>query len=126
METSNKEAGLILEARRASNEAIARADAVAVAAFWMDDIHVQSGEGGQYQGKKELEQVFTQMFKEDPPVFFRKPEEIVIGDSGMLAWESGRWAYQTAPFHGNYAAMWRKKGGHWLIQSELFVSLDKG
>ncbi|SFE91812.1 Ketosteroid isomerase homolog [Pedobacter antarcticus] len=124
MEQTSKDVLDIFAARAASNAAIAAADAKAVAAFWMDDIHVQSGEGGQYKGKKELEQIFFSMFKKDPPLFARNPEEVILGESGILAWEKGNWSYQTAPFRGFYAAMWRKIGNRWLIQSELFVSLD--
>lgn len=124
MELNNEDVQSISEARAASNAAIAAADAKAVALYWMDDIHVQSGEGGQYYGKKELLQIFTAMFRKDPPRFSRVPIDIKIGASGVLAWEQGSWSYQNAPFRGSYAAMWRKNGDEWLIQSELFVSLD--
>jgi ketosteroid isomerase-like protein len=118
------ETALIRQSRLDSNKAILRCDVPALAKYWMDDMIVISGEGGQYIGKKKLIDVFTQMFRDHPPVFERIPNEIIIGDSGILAWETGEWNYKTESFRGNYSAMWRKVDGRWLIQSELFVSLD--
>jgi len=114
----------IRQSRENSNTAIAKQDVTGIAAYWMDDIIVISGEGGQYIGKKLLIKVFKEMFLSEPPLFERLPSEITIGESGVLAWETGKWNYKTDPFKGNYAAMWRKINGNWLIQSELFVSLD--
>lgn len=114
----------IKQSRLESNTAILRQDVPGIAKFWMDDIIVISGEGGQYIGKKLLIKVFREMFVSEPPVFERIPSAITIGDSGILAWETGIWNYKTASFRGNYSAMWRLINGKWLIQSELFVSLD--
>jgi len=124
MHQQEQDIKFIRQARLNSNAAILRADAAGVAQYWMDDMIVISGEGGQYVGKKLLLKVFREMFADEPPVFERNPEEITIGESGVLAWESGKWHYHTAPFRGNYSAMWRKINGVWLMQSELFVSLD--
>ncbi len=118
------EVKIIEQARENSNAAILKADAAGVAQYWMDDIIVISGEGGQYVGKDILLEVFTEMFQVNPPVFERLPSVITIGDSGELAWETGKWNYKTEKFRGNYSAMWRKIKGTWLTQSELFVSLD--
>lgn len=115
---------IIQQSRENSNAAIIRCDVPGISKYWMDDIIVISGEGGQYIGKKLLTKVFTEMFAGTPPVFERIPSTISIGESGILAWETGAWNYKTETFRGNYAAMWRKINGTWLIQSELFVSLD--
>ncbi|KIO76337.1 hypothetical protein TH53_15385 [Pedobacter lusitanus] len=124
MSQKENEVTAIQKARANSNQAILNADAAGVARYWMDDIVVISGEGGQYAGKKVLLEVFTEMFEVSPPVFERIPATITIGDSGVLAWETGCWNYKTEKFRGNYAAMWRRINGEWLTQSELFVSLD--
>ena len=118
------EADLIRESRENSNTAILRHDVPGISRYWMDDIIVISGEGGQYVGKKLLVKVFQEMFADEPPVFERIPAEVIVGENGLLAWESGQWHYKTAPFRGKYSAMWRKVAGRWLLQSELFVSLD--
>lgn len=125
MDQEQKEAiAYIRMARERSNTAIREHDVSGVSKYWLDDMIVISGEGGQYVGKKVLVAVFTEMFAENPPVFERVPAEITIGDSGILAWETGTWNYKTEKFRGNYSAMWRKVNGTWLTQSELFVSLD--
>ncbi|AMP99994.1 hypothetical protein AY601_3123 [Pedobacter cryoconitis] len=124
MDQKQNEVKIIQASRENSNAAILKGDAAGVAQYWMDDIIVISGEGGQYAGKKLLLKVFTEMFQEDRPVFERVPSVITIGDSGVLAWETGEWNYKTEKFRGNYSAMWRKIKGKWLTQSELFVSLD--
>ncbi|NQX41158.1 Ketosteroid isomerase homolog [Pedobacter steynii] len=110
--------------RMDSNMAISNQDVAGVAKYWMEDIVVISGEGGQYSGKAKLLKVWKDMFSKKSPSFERLPSSIVIGDSGILAWESGSWSYKTETFRGNYSAMWRKINGVWLTQSELFVSLD--
>ncbi|QNK61848.1 nuclear transport factor 2 family protein [Pedobacter sp. PAMC26386] len=124
MDQRQNEIKIIQDFRENSNAAILKADAAGVAQYWMDDIIVISGEGGQYSGKKVLIEVFTEMFEVNPPVFVRIPSVITIGNSGILAWETGEWNYKTEKFRGNYSAMWRKIKGKWLTQSELFVSLD--
>lgn len=122
----NKEIDLqyIRDARAASNAAIASHDAEGVAKYWMKDIVVISGEGGQYPGRNLLLKTFKKMFSSSPAVFERLPAEISIAESGILAWETGSWHYLNEDLRGNYSAMWRKFNGKWLIQSELFVSLN--
>ena len=114
----------IRDARAASNAAIANHDAESVARFWMNDIVVISGEGGQYIGKNTLLKTFKKMFASSPSIFERLPSEVIIADSGILAWETGSWNYKNERLRGNYSAMWRKINGKWLTQSELFVALD--
>ena len=111
-------------ARAASNAAIANHDAEGVASYWMKDIVVISGEGGQYCGKNNLLKTFKKMFAGSSSVFERLPSEIIIAESGLLAWETGSWNYKNETLRGNYSAMWRKINGIWLTQSELYVSLD--
>jgi len=124
MQDKNKDEIYIREARAASNAAIAKHDAEAVARFWMKDIVVISGEGGQYSGKARLLSTFKKMFGNSPSIFERLPSEVIIAESGILAWETGTWNYKNESLHGNYSAMWRKINGTWLTQSELYVSLD--
>lgn len=110
--------------RMDSNMAISNQDVAGVAKYWMEDIVVISGEGGQYCGKAKLLKAWREMFSGKAPLFERLPSAIEIGDSGILAWETGIWNYKNDPYRGNYSAMWRKIDGVWLTQSELFVSMD--
>ncbi len=125
MDQQSKEVTNILNSRKASNAAIINKDVAGVAKYWMKDMVVISGEGTPYVGKELLIEVWSEMFAvSDPPVFERIPTIITIGESGILAWETGTWHYSNARFRGNYSAMWRKINGFWITQSELFVSLD--
>jgi ketosteroid isomerase-like protein len=124
MQTKEKDETYIRSARAASNAAIAKHDGDGVARYWMKDIVVISGEGGQYSGKTRLLSTFKKMFANSPSIFERLPSEVIIGESGVLAWETGTWNYTNESLHGNYSAMWRKINGIWLTQSELYVSLD--
>lgn len=124
MPEKNTDQAVIRAARTASNAAIARHDAEGVSKFWMKDIVVISGEGGQYIGRNVLLRTFKMIFENTTSVFERLPSEIIVAKSGILAWETGSWNYQGEEVHGNYSAMWRKVNGTWLTQSELFVSLD--
>lgn len=114
----------IRAARQDSNMSIANGNVAGVASYWMDDIVVISGEGGQYAGKTNLLKIWKEMFKRDAPKFERLATEIIVGEAGDLAWETGIWHYTTQSSRGKYAAMWRKINGVWKTQSELFVSLD--
>jgi len=124
MPAKQKDEAYIREARAASNAAIAKHDADGVARFWMKDIVVISGEGGQYSGKVRLLSTFKKMFASSNAIFERLPSEVIVAESGILAWETGTWQYHNENLHGNYSAMWRKINGTWLTQSELYVSLD--
>lgn len=111
-------------ARNASNTAIAAKDAAGVVTHYMEDIIVISGEGGKHTGKKSLTKIWSQLFAQNITLFERLPSEIIIADSGKLAWESGIWKYKDGGKGGSYAAMWCKEGAVWKTRSELFVSLD--
>ena len=123
-EARENDLNYIREARAASNAAILQHDVEGVAKYCMKDIVVITGEGGQYIGKNLLLKTFKKMFESPAPIFERLPSEIIIAESGILAWETGSWNYKNEKLWGNYSAMWRKINGRWLTQSELFVSLD--
>jgi ketosteroid isomerase-like protein len=114
----------IENARKASNAAIVAKDAEGVTRHYMEDIIVISGEGGKHAGKKSLAKVWKEMFAAHITLFERLPTDIIVGDSGKLAWESGIWKYKDGAKGGNYSAMWCKAGNVWKTRTELFVSLD--
>jgi ketosteroid isomerase-like protein len=119
---SDKE--LIENARKASNAAIVAKNANGVTEHYLEDIIVISGEGGKHAGKKSLTKIWNQMFTQNIVLFERLPSEIIVADSGKLAWESGVWKYVNGAKGGNYSAMWCKVADGWKTRSELFVSLD--
>jgi ketosteroid isomerase-like protein len=114
----------IHESRKASNAAIAHKDVQGVAKFWMDDFVQIAGDGSISKGKAKIAADWVYMFKHSSPVFERLPDEIVLSFDADMAWEKGSWNYKNDKFFGNYAAMWRKVKGQWLIQHELYVGLN--
>jgi hypothetical protein len=70
---------------------------------------------------------WKELFHANPTVLYiRKPSNIVVGDNGIMAWETGTWTAQNSYSKGgNYSAMWRKTDSTWKLQAELFVSLYK-
>ena len=118
------EAKTIRAARLDSNACILKKDVAGVAKYWLSEFVQIAGDCSHTAGKAQIVKDWKYMFSKSSPVFERLPDEIRISESGDLAWEKGTWNYKTAPYHGNYAAMWRKVNGSWFTQSELYVSLD--
>ncbi|WP_207427543.1 DUF4440 domain-containing protein [Pedobacter sp. SYSU D00535] len=115
----------ITYARMASNAAIARKDVDQVARFWMNDFVQIAGDGSYSKGKMKIMGDWRSMFKHGSPVFERLPDEVLVAESGTMAWEKGVWRYKNEKYHGRYSAMWRKIKGEWLTQCEMYVSLNQ-
>ena len=115
---------IIRQARLDSNTCIANKNVAGVSKYWLPDFVQIAGDGSSTLGKQQIEADWKYMFSKSSPLFERLPELIRISESGDLAWETGTWNYKTAPLYGNYSAMWRKKGGKWMTQCELYVSLN--
>ena len=123
MEKEN-EAQVIRQLRMESNEAIARQDADSVARIWTNDFIQIAGDGSLSKGKAKVLSEWKHMFRHGSPLFERIPDEVKVGDSGVMAWETGKWVYRNEKYFGNYSAMWHKVKGKWLTHSELYVSLN--
>jgi ketosteroid isomerase-like protein len=117
----------IKASRAASNAAIARHDIDGISKYWLPDFVQTIGRGSSLTGKDTIMGSWKQLFRTNPVVLYiRKPIQIIIGDNGVMAWETGTWeAKNSYSKGGNYSAMWRKIDGEWKLQAELFVSLKK-
>jgi ketosteroid isomerase-like protein len=114
--------GLIRAARLASNAAIARRDPDAIAAFLAPEFHVVTSSGAHRHGREESRRSWIALFASDATLWYvRTPREIRVNEAQGLAHESGEWEGTTG--QGIYAARWRRIGGEWLIQAELFTPL---
>lgn len=120
----------IRAARIASNEAIARHDAEAIASFLDSEYQITTSIGQMFQGTEGEVSTWNRLFAERPNVLYvRTPQEVKVSLDYPLASESGTWigTWDTAegPVRtgGSYQAMWRKAGGEWKIRAELFVAL---
>lgn len=119
---------VIRESRAASNAAIARHDATGIASFWMDDIHITTSTSAQAAGRAPNQERMAQQFQRRPDtIYVRTPSTIDVFGNWAVASERGEWVGRwTEPdgkleISGTYLAQWRKVGGRWMIQSELYV-----
>jgi ketosteroid isomerase-like protein len=117
----------IKTARAASNKAIARHDIDGIAKYWLPDFTQTIGRGISMKGKDSIVASWKELFRTNATVsYVRKPIAIVVGDNGIMAWETGTWTAKNSYSRGGkYSAMWRKIDGAWKLQAELFVSLKK-
>jgi ketosteroid isomerase-like protein len=117
----------IKASRAASNAAIARHDIDGMSKYWLPDFVQTIGRGTTSIGKDSIVASWKQLFATNATVLYiRNPVSIIVGDNGIMAYETGTWtAKNSYSKGGNYSAMWRKIGGEWKLQAELFVSLKK-
>ena len=119
---------LIRAARVRSNTAIAAHDLAGIAAVWMDDVHVVSSTSTQTAGRAQNQQRMAAQFANRPDtIYIRRSSAIDVYPAWAVASERGEWTGRwTEPdgaleIGGTYLAQWRKVGGQWLIQAELFI-----
>lgn len=125
MQTLSGEEKLIQDARTATNKHIAEHDLESLINYWLDDIVIIRGNGNILPDKKTATETWQNIFNKEPNVsYIRQPDEIIISEDGLLAWEKGTWkGINTINSNGNYAAMWRKHNVVWKLQAELYVLL---
>jgi len=121
----NNDIATIKSNRAASNDAITRHDVDGIAKFWLNDFVQVIGRGTYQTGKDSIVASWKALFNSNSQVAYtRNPKEITISDNDTLAWEQGEWiGIHSYSKGGNYAAMWIKRNGSWMLKAELFVSL---
>ncbi len=111
-----------------SNEAIAKHDAAKLRGFFAPDVKVIVGDGSLITGVDELIAAFKSQFKDPAFVaYVRTPSKITIDLSGDRAAEEGRWVADWQGengLSGPYLAGWSRIDGRWMIDSELYVTID--
>jgi ketosteroid isomerase-like protein len=125
-QTNNDDIAVIKSYRASSNAAIEKHDVNGISKFWLDDFVQVIGRGTYETGKENIAASWKTLFDSNAQVsYVRNPEEIIISDNDTLAWESGKWiGIHTYSKGGNYAAMWIKRNGVWMLKAELYVSLE--
>lgn len=66
---------------------------------------------------------------DDRILYIRTPESVIASTVEPIGLETGSWVgltttTRTPLFSGRYSAKWREVGGQWVIEAEIYVTLD--
>lgn len=115
--------------RKLTNKLIAAHEAARLRPFLDPGIKLIAGDGSLIMGADEVAAAFDAQFR-DPTfiAYVRTTETVSLDDEGARAAEAGRWVgtWRDQSQSGTYLAVWRKAVGQWVLESELYVTLDHG
>src|SRR4051812_30671288 len=121
--------GDVKDRRLLTNELIAAHDADKLKPFFDSNVTVIAGDGRVIAGRDAVLEAFTAQFEEPSFIaYLRTTDTVTLDKRGARAAESGTWigSWQDASGHrestGRYLACWKKAGGKWVIESELFIT----
>jgi hypothetical protein len=115
--------------RRLTNKLIAAHEAGRLRPFLDPQVKVIAGDGALISGAEAVVAAFEAQFRDPAFVaYVRTPETVELDHVGERAAETGRWVgtWRSARMAGVYMATWRKVTGQWLIEAEMFVTLEEG
>ncbi len=118
--------------RESFNEAIANHNAESIGALLAPNYHIVTGRSDQFHGAEQEPLRWAKLFEKDSTVIYRRTSrEIRVNELWGLAEELGDWigSYsmenELVNASGVYAAKWqRAENGEWLIQVEVFTTLE--
>ncbi len=118
--------------RERFNEAIANHNAETIGKFLAPEYHIVTGRSDQFHGADEEPLRWASVFEKDPKVIYRRTSrEIRVNENWGLAEELGDWSGSYSAENGIvnasgvYSAKWqRAENGEWLIQVEVFTTLE--
>jgi ketosteroid isomerase-like protein len=120
----------IRAARTAQNAAIAAGDLDRVAAFWTEDVTVRRALGQALSGRAAARQALEPAAASASRLIYQRfTKDVDVSAQWPLAFETGTWEGRlgtvTGPvvIAGRFSAQWVKRGGQWLIRSEVFTAL---
>lgn len=113
--------------RKLTNRIIADHQAARLRPFFAKDAAVTVGGGGVLLGAEAVIVAFASQFREPGFIAYeRTPQSVEVAADGARAAEAGGWVgcwMGRAPMSGRYLAAWRRAGGLWVIEQELYVTL---
>ena len=113
--------------RKLTNKLIAGHDAARLKPFFAPGATLISGDGGVLLGAPAILEAFAGQFRDHSFVtYVRTTQEVRLDADGERAAESGGWVatWKDSIAAGIYLAVWRKVTGQWVIESELYVTLE--
>lgn len=115
--------------RRLTNKLIAAHEAGRLRPFLDPQVKVIAGDGALITGADAVLAAFEAQLKDPAFVaYVRTPDGVELDQTGLRAAETGRWVgtRRSARMAGAYMATWRKVTGQWVIETEMFVTLEEG
>jgi len=121
---------LAIRTRRAAfNRALADADLTAIGPILAQNAILVAGtDSAVMSGRKQQLLVWKREFAApDRTIYTRLPDRIEPSPIAPIAFEHGHWqgvSLSGQPLaSGSYTTKWRKIGGDWLIEAELYLTL---
>ena len=123
---------VIRAARERFNEAIEKRDAAGIKTFFAPSYHIVTGRSALNHGAEEEANRWADVFRQDPTAIYRRtPRDFHINEEWGIAEELGNWkgSYtaegELVDASGVYSAKWqRAENGEWVIQAEIFTTLE--
>lgn len=116
--------------RAAFNRALAEGDLAAIGPILANDVVLVAGtDSAVITGRKAQLLAWKREFAvQDRSVYTRMPETITLSPVEPIAFEHGGWRGVSAQggavqASGAYTAKWRRLGGEWVIEAELYLTL---
>jgi ketosteroid isomerase-like protein len=114
--------------RKLTNRLIAAHDAVRLRPHVTEDVLLIVGDGDLIRGADAVVAAFASQFADPAFVaYMRTTETVELADDGVRAAEAGRWVGSWkggVQISGVYLAAWRERHGQWLLERELYVTLQ--
>jgi ketosteroid isomerase-like protein len=115
--------------RKLTNRLIAAHDAERLRAHFTDDILLIVGDGALLQGAHAVVAAFADQFADTTFIdYVRTTDTVDITHNARRAAETGQWVGRWRgglELTGVYMAAWRERRGQWLLERELYVTLQR-
>ena len=114
--------------RKLTNRLIAAHAAARLRPHMADDMLLIVGDGSLIRGADAVVAAFASQFADPGFVAYeRTTETVALADDGLRAAETGRWVGRWTggiEVSGVYMAAWRAIHGQWVLERELYVTLQ--
>lgn len=112
---------------RLTNKLIAGHESARLRPFFAPDVKLIVGDGDLILGADAVIAAFAAQFAEPGfKAYVRETETVELDAAGLRAAERGRWTglWAERTLGGTYLAVWRKTTGQWVIEAEMYVTLE--